>query len=282
MVPLAALILVIGAERAHASLTLAHGATSVEPMSQAQAPASTAKPQTPLPAGGEAQAAEYESLSTAFNKAQTAYYEPYSKAQSDEERQKIQLDPEQHPVKIFTPKFEDLAHRADGTLVGLKCWIWIVKHPDNSTSKAAPRAVDALTSRYLEAEELTELASYLRYAGYPLGKDVVQRTLQLLIEKSPHKSVRAQATCSLAYGLLEESDGTGSARERAHELFVKVTSDYPDTKAAKQAERGLFELDHLQIGMTVPDIEGTDVDGAAFKLSEYRGKVVVLDFWGNW
>lgn len=31
-----------------------------------------------------------------------------------------------------------------------------------------------------------------------------------------------------------------------------------------------------------PDISGEDVDGRPFKLSDYRGKVVVLVFWGHW
>ena len=31
-----------------------------------------------------------------------------------------------------------------------------------------------------------------------------------------------------------------------------------------------------------PEIEAEDLDGVSFKLSDYRGKVVVLDFWGNW
>ena len=39
---------------------------------------------------------------------------------------------------------------------------------------------------------------------------------------------------------------------------------------------------NLAIGKSAPDIEGDDLDGKKFKLSEYRGKVVVLDFWGNW
>ena len=34
--------------------------------------------------------------------------------------------------------------------------------------------------------------------------------------------------------------------------------------------------------MSAPEIEGNDLDGVAFKLSDYRGKVVVLDFWGDW
>lgn len=36
------------------------------------------------------------------------------------------------------------------------------------------------------------------------------------------------------------------------------------------------------IGQMAPEISGEDVDGKEFKLSDYRGKVVVLDFWGFW
>ena len=38
----------------------------------------------------------------------------------------------------------------------------------------------------------------------------------------------------------------------------------------------------LAIGKLAPEISGVDVDGRKFKLSDYRGKVVVLDFWGDW
>jgi peroxiredoxin len=36
------------------------------------------------------------------------------------------------------------------------------------------------------------------------------------------------------------------------------------------------------VGDTAMEIRGEDIDGKKFKLSDYRGKVVVLDFWGNW
>jgi hypothetical protein len=48
------------------------------------------------------------------------------------------------------------------------------------------------------------------------------------------------------------------------------------------AETELFEMRHLVPGKVAPDIEGEDVDGKRFKLSDYRGKVVLLDFWGDW
>lgn len=38
----------------------------------------------------------------------------------------------------------------------------------------------------------------------------------------------------------------------------------------------------LSIGNTAPDLEGTDANGRTIKLSDYRGKVVVVDFWATW
>lgn len=34
--------------------------------------------------------------------------------------------------------------------------------------------------------------------------------------------------------------------------------------------------------MEVPEITGCDLDGETLKLSDYRGKVVLLNFWGDW
>ncbi|MDZ4774014.1 MAG: hypothetical protein SGI72_12865 [Planctomycetota bacterium] len=36
------------------------------------------------------------------------------------------------------------------------------------------------------------------------------------------------------------------------------------------------------LNMLAPDIVGEDIDGQPIRLSDYRGKVVMLDFWGHW
>ncbi len=36
------------------------------------------------------------------------------------------------------------------------------------------------------------------------------------------------------------------------------------------------------VGPHAPEIAGEDLDGAPLRLSDYRGKVVLLDFWGDW
>jgi cytochrome oxidase Cu insertion factor (SCO1/SenC/PrrC family) len=50
----------------------------------------------------------------------------------------------------------------------------------------------------------------------------------------------------------------------------------PQRPAPRQQQPG------PKVGDKAPEIAGQDVDGKEFKLSDYRGKVVVLDFWGFW
>ncbi len=37
-----------------------------------------------------------------------------------------------------------------------------------------------------------------------------------------------------------------------------------------------------ELGDTMPEIEGKDLDGDRFALSDYQGKVLMVDFWGDW
>jgi peroxiredoxin len=41
----------------------------------------------------------------------------------------------------------------------------------------------------------------------------------------------------------------------------------------------LFAIRHLAIGKEAADIAGPDQNAVRFKLSDYRGKVVLLYFW---
>ncbi len=65
-------------------------------------------------------------------------------------------------------------------------------------------------------------------------------------------------------------------------VLYKDPNTKKDISIADKTAGPLFELRNLSVGKTAPDIEGDDLDGKPFKLSDYRGKVVVLDFWGNW
>ena len=38
----------------------------------------------------------------------------------------------------------------------------------------------------------------------------------------------------------------------------------------------------LKVGAAAPDFSATDVDGKPVKVSDYRGKIIILDFWATW
>src|SRR5262249_48766030 len=65
------------------------------------------------------------------------------------------------------------------------------------------------------------------------------------------------------------------------ELSLKNVAQHQSSLAPRIKEVQ-FALRHLTVGRTAMEIEAEDLDGKPFKLSDYRGKVVVLDFWGNW
>jgi thiol-disulfide isomerase/thioredoxin len=48
------------------------------------------------------------------------------------------------------------------------------------------------------------------------------------------------------------------------------------------ARARLDEMHNLVAGKPAPEIDGVDMAGKPFKLSSYRGKVVLLVFWGSW
>ena len=75
--------------------------------------------------------------------------------------------------------------------------------------------------------------------------------------------------------------------KEVEKLYETVIAGYAQITTQRgtlgeSAEAALFEMRNLQIGMEAPDIAAADLDGVDFKLSDYRGKVVLLDFWGNW
>jgi len=70
-------------------------------------------------------------------------------------------------------------------------------------------------------------------------------------------------------------------------LFEKVEKDFGDINSGrgtlgKLAGAELNEIRNLGVGKPSPEISGADLDGKPFKLSDYKGRVVVVDFWGDW
>jgi hypothetical protein len=221
--------------------------------------------------------AEYAALVREFNAAQHAYYEPYSKAKTDEERSRIVLDPAKEPSIVFVARFQDLARRAKGTDTGARSLFWVVTNTNQPGSDVVSDSLDDLMDNYLDSPVLADLAQWLPQGSRAIGTPRTRELLEFLSEKPKLADVRANALFSLASMLYDDG-----SNDEALATFRRLQKDFGGTSAAARAANYLFEIEHLQIGMTAPDFEAVDEKGASYKLSDYRGKVVVIDFWGFW
>lgn len=205
-------------------------------------------------------------------------------------------------------EFMALARENPDDPAALSALAWIVV---NVREGEQPKtAVRLLVEQHIDDESAKEVCSALIKTPSIAGEEL----LRGLLDKSPHPSVQATACFYLAEHLREQmrlrdaiavqpasrrrfeqfygkafvaqlvardlqqmSNETESLYDRVSVEFAAVDEDLT-TKARTQ----LNEIRYLAIGKPAMEIEGEEIYGESLKLSDYRGKVVVLTFWGHW
>ena len=143
----------------------------------------------------------------------------------------------------------------------------------------------------MKPDRLAQLCQSLGRSGGEAGEAL----LRALLDKGEQRDVQGVACLALAQALKNRADRTPEAqakeaeklRQESEEFFVRATDKFGDVQLGRstvgeQAKVELYELRFLSIGKVAPEVEGEDADGKKFKLSDYRGKVVLIDFWGHW
>jgi hypothetical protein len=216
-------------------------------------------------------------------------------------------------------RFLDLAeqHPTDPVAVdALTQAVWMVNHnafPAGGKDSPGARAMALLLREHLRSDKLGPICLRIT-TGFRQEHEAFLRTL---LERSPNKNVRGLACLALAEFLnnrlqrldqikeqpelareyealfgraflarLQRQDRAEVARE-IETVFEQADKKYGDVKVpfegtvAQKVKAELFAFRHLLVGKQAPDIEGVDQDGRRFKLSDYRGQVVLLDFWNQ-
>jgi hypothetical protein len=179
--------------------------------------------------------------------------------------------------------------RPDPSGTARELWTLVVAEPGDEAALSAlqwllrydqdgRRAAGIVVEHHVRDERIGQVVPLLGRVGG--GPECYER----IVRESPHREVRGLALYEQAALLVEEG---GLAQEHAVPLLEAVVRDYGDVGSGRRnlgdrARGDLREIRLLAVGKPAPDIEGEDIDGTPFKLSDYRGKVVLLDFWGDW
>jgi hypothetical protein len=237
--------------------------------------------QDKAPASRPDLASELAQLETEYRNAMDEYYRPYREAKSEEEEAAIRLDPEKNPSGGFRARYRDLATRGRGTKVGLEALKWLLQDVNQKPDGDPSALLDEAVAHHLALPEFAEFVSILGWYTQKMPPERRNALFTKIHAEATSGETKASALLSLADAAQGGRRSKGDPKA-ARALLERVIKEHPETKAAARADGRIFEQDHLKIGSAPPDMEAVDQDGKKFKLSDYRGKVVVLDFWGYW
>jgi hypothetical protein len=259
-----------------------------------------------------APAEQYKALVKESGEAGQAHW----KATTDEERKQAAARVEPLPLKLL--ELAEKNPNGPWTLNALTHVItqeyWLdnySSYPGWGKDSRQARAIAILLRDHVRSDKLGETCKRVQF-GFRKECETFLRTV---LEKNPHRDVQGQACLGLAlflngrlnrldlikdqpivskryeglYGKdylddLRQHDRAKAIKE-VEKVFEQAAENYGDVKLpysgtiGDTAKRELFAIRHLVVGKEAPDIEGPDQNGVRFKLSDYRGKVVLLYLW---
>ena len=127
----------------------------------------------------------------------------------------------------------------------------------------------------LAEETQAELDSIFAGPSFPVFRRTPER-----YDLSPQRLQGRVLYWSLARELMLGISLGNEAFVDARWQSFKESNPFPEYTEALQAE--LNKLSMLQPGQPAPDFALHDLDGQAVSLSQFKGKVVLLDFWASW
>ncbi|MCY2958856.1 MAG: hypothetical protein NTY35_01730 [Planctomycetota bacterium] len=225
-------------------------------------------------AGDSARTTDVKRILKAFADEQNAWMEPYRALKTSEERAAYAAEkprPSPDPTAKLLWPIVDAESKDDASFTALE---WLVRNDRTGTDRAA----ELLVANFLKDERLASVVPALAR-----GEKAVE-LLGRVAAESPHRAVQGAATYEQASALKDEKEYDEA---KVVALLESVLKDYADVPRGKKtlgdyAKGDLREIQVFAVGKVAPDIVGEDIGGTPFKLSDYRGKVVMVDFWGDW
>jgi hypothetical protein len=257
-----------------------------------------------------APAEELQALEQEFQKAQQQIFERAIKAKSDDDRAAFGKEMRQLTT-TFTPRFLKLAEKNAKDPAAVDALLWVMQHVE--MGKEADTAAEMIIENHLNSAKVKQSLQRFAQSQSSAAEKLLRAAMKVnevetqavatfaLAQYLKSRAELPTLLASLDEATLKQVEGNygkqflEDLRKVDSEKMTKEVETLLETVEKKFAEVGvnnqplgeqvkpmLFELRNLAVGKVAPEIEGEDLDGKKFKLSDYRGKVVALDFWGNW
>lgn len=146
--------------------------------------------------------------------------------------------------------------------------------------KARP-ALEVLLKDHIDSPKLAAMGRMIPFLDRLVSPEFAKDARAKLMQ-SKSVDVRGWALFATHQKTITSADIEGDEYQAARAKLLAIAGKVEDKGLVGQINGAIDEREKFGIGCTAPDIAGVDLDGVAFKLSDYKGKVIFLDFWGDW
>ena len=184
--------------------------------------------------------------------------------------------------RAFLPKFQAGAAAHAGSPEAAPFLVWIATYGGAADREASTAALREVVAHHAHSDGLGSLSGMFPYLGSMIeDEDAASAFLSKVEEGNPDATVRGWASFTRLTPTLERGQADAGFADAKAKL-EGMLEGLDDKRLERSVRSKIAIAEKFAIGMKAPEIEGIDLDGVAFKLSDYDGKVVFLDFWGNW
>jgi peroxiredoxin len=160
-----------------------------------------------------------------------------------------------------------------------------VTNPQGGTAPAFAKEIEtlrkAIETRHAKSPKLIPVCMALVTNQDPRSLSILEK----IQSTNPDKKIQGVAALAAAMVIKTLGDDTELMRKRINYLRKAIIESAEvslgDTTVAKLAEDELYIISHLSKGRVAPDLSGTDAAGKPMKLSDHKGKVILLLFWNS-
>ena len=180
-------------------------------------------------------------------------------------------------TKAQAMSFLEGADRYPGGQSAVQYLTWVLLEGRDAEARAM--AAETLMFDHKYNPDLEKVAQKI-HALDALPPEKAQEFNQALLN-SPHAIVSAWARYHDIKDVLRDPRADEQQKLEAQKVADEIVEAHANTLLARSILGPKFAAENLNIGQESPDIVGDDLDGESFYLSDYRQKVVVLEFWGD-
>lgn len=186
------------------------------------------------------------------------------------------------PLGDVVAKFKEAATTFAGKEDAVQFLVWISQMGGRIDEQAGKDAMRTLLTDHTKSEGLEEIAGMFGYLNMYFDDETVKEMLAKVERENSSATVRGWAAFARIAPILESSKYDSEEFKTAKAEITRMIDGVKDRRLRSEVESKINLAEKFGIGMVAPDIEGVDLDGVAFKLSDYKGKILFVDFWGDW